>query len=212
MSTTSSRGQSTPAPMPDAPSRTSSTATVADNFEDPFGHRWSVATHIEDVSPQEMAPARRRGDERLTTSRWPRQREGNDLTRPAYVHRAEVVATLRSRERTARRPGRPGASGSPPRRLVADRRRREPSVTDVCTGSACSMGYPAAPAPVPPVRVTVRGGLRRCAAGLVVVRVLGGAALEGEDARILDDSVADFDGPADGLVEGPRVRAGEHRP
>ena len=24
-------------------------------FEDPFGHRWSVATHIEDVSPQEMA-------------------------------------------------------------------------------------------------------------------------------------------------------------
>jgi PhnB protein len=24
-------------------------------FEDPFGHRWSVATHIEDVSPQEVA-------------------------------------------------------------------------------------------------------------------------------------------------------------
>jgi PhnB protein len=24
-------------------------------FEDPFGHRWSVASHIEDVSPQEMA-------------------------------------------------------------------------------------------------------------------------------------------------------------
>ena len=24
-------------------------------FEDPFGHRWSVATHIEDVSPDEMA-------------------------------------------------------------------------------------------------------------------------------------------------------------
>jgi len=24
-------------------------------FEDPFGHRWSVATHIEDVSPQDMA-------------------------------------------------------------------------------------------------------------------------------------------------------------
>jgi PhnB protein len=23
-------------------------------FEDPFGHRWSVATHIEDVSPAEM--------------------------------------------------------------------------------------------------------------------------------------------------------------
>jgi PhnB protein len=23
-------------------------------FEDPFGHRWSVATHVEDVSPQEM--------------------------------------------------------------------------------------------------------------------------------------------------------------
>jgi PhnB protein len=24
-------------------------------FEDPFGHRWSVATHIEDVTPEEMA-------------------------------------------------------------------------------------------------------------------------------------------------------------
>jgi PhnB protein len=24
-------------------------------FEDPFGHRWSVATHIEDVSPEEMS-------------------------------------------------------------------------------------------------------------------------------------------------------------
>jgi PhnB protein len=24
-------------------------------FEDPFGHRWSVATHVEDVEPDEMA-------------------------------------------------------------------------------------------------------------------------------------------------------------
>jgi PhnB protein len=24
-------------------------------FEDPFGHRWSVATHVEDVTPDEMA-------------------------------------------------------------------------------------------------------------------------------------------------------------
>lgn len=24
-------------------------------FEDPFGHRWSVATHVEDVSSQDMA-------------------------------------------------------------------------------------------------------------------------------------------------------------
>lgn len=23
-------------------------------FEDPFGHRWNVATHVEDVSPEEM--------------------------------------------------------------------------------------------------------------------------------------------------------------
>ena len=23
-------------------------------FEDPFGHRWSVATHVEDVPPEEM--------------------------------------------------------------------------------------------------------------------------------------------------------------
>ncbi len=26
----------------------------AAQFEDPFGHRWSIATHIEDVSPDEM--------------------------------------------------------------------------------------------------------------------------------------------------------------
>ena len=26
----------------------------AGQFEDPFGHRWSVATHVEDVSPEEM--------------------------------------------------------------------------------------------------------------------------------------------------------------
>ena len=25
------------------------------SFEDPFGHRWSVATHVEDVAPDEMA-------------------------------------------------------------------------------------------------------------------------------------------------------------
>ncbi len=24
-------------------------------FEDPFGHRWSVASHIEDVAPEEMS-------------------------------------------------------------------------------------------------------------------------------------------------------------
>lgn len=24
------------------------------SFEDPFGHRWSIATHVEDVSPEEM--------------------------------------------------------------------------------------------------------------------------------------------------------------
>ena len=24
-------------------------------FEDPFGHRWNVATHVEDVDPEEMA-------------------------------------------------------------------------------------------------------------------------------------------------------------
>lgn len=29
-------------------------------FSDPFGHKWSIATHIEDVSPKEM---KRRGDE-----------------------------------------------------------------------------------------------------------------------------------------------------
>ena len=26
----------------------------AGEFEDPFGHRWSIATHVEDVSPEEM--------------------------------------------------------------------------------------------------------------------------------------------------------------
>jgi PhnB protein len=23
-------------------------------FEDPYGHRWSIASHVEDVSPEEM--------------------------------------------------------------------------------------------------------------------------------------------------------------
>jgi PhnB protein len=27
----------------------------AGQFEDPFGHRWGVATHIEDISPEEMS-------------------------------------------------------------------------------------------------------------------------------------------------------------
>jgi PhnB protein len=27
----------------------------AGQFEDPFGHRWSVATHVEDMPPEEMA-------------------------------------------------------------------------------------------------------------------------------------------------------------
>lgn len=27
----------------------------AGQFEDPFGHRWSVASHVEDVTPDEMA-------------------------------------------------------------------------------------------------------------------------------------------------------------
>ncbi len=31
-------------------------------FEDPFGHRWNVATHVEDVPPDEMA---RRGAEAM---------------------------------------------------------------------------------------------------------------------------------------------------
>ncbi|HEV7861165.1 MAG TPA: VOC family protein [Acidimicrobiia bacterium] len=29
-------------------------------FEDPFGHRWNIATHVEDVSPEEMG--RRAGE------------------------------------------------------------------------------------------------------------------------------------------------------
>ena len=29
-------------------------------FEDPFGHRWSVASHVEDLTPEEL---QRRGDE-----------------------------------------------------------------------------------------------------------------------------------------------------
>ncbi|MFD8645544.1 VOC family protein [Streptomyces zaomyceticus] len=39
-------------------------------FEDPFGHRWSVASHIEDVSEEEMAKRAREamGSERPTGS------------------------------------------------------------------------------------------------------------------------------------------------
>ena len=31
-------------------------------FEDPWGHRWSVATHVEDVSEEEMAERAARYD------------------------------------------------------------------------------------------------------------------------------------------------------
>jgi PhnB protein len=34
-------------------------------FEDPFGHRWSVATHVEDIDPEEMA---RRAEQQATES------------------------------------------------------------------------------------------------------------------------------------------------
>jgi PhnB protein len=34
-------------------------------FDDPFGHRWNVATHIEDVSPEEMG---RRAEEAMAAS------------------------------------------------------------------------------------------------------------------------------------------------
>ena len=34
-------------------------------FEDPFGHRWSIATHVEDVDPDEMA---RRAEQAATES------------------------------------------------------------------------------------------------------------------------------------------------
>ena len=34
-------------------------------FEDPFGHRWSVATHVEDIDPEEMA---RRAEQQVTGS------------------------------------------------------------------------------------------------------------------------------------------------
>jgi PhnB protein len=37
-------------------------------FEDPFGHRWSVATHIEGVSPEGNGRARRRRNERLSAT------------------------------------------------------------------------------------------------------------------------------------------------
>ena len=34
-------------------------------FEDPFGHRWSIATHVEDIDPEEMA---RRAEQLATES------------------------------------------------------------------------------------------------------------------------------------------------
>ncbi len=32
-------------------------------FEDPFGHRWNVATHVEDVPPEEMASRARQASQ-----------------------------------------------------------------------------------------------------------------------------------------------------
>ena len=51
-----------PAPRSCGRWTTSSTAIGWGTFEDPFGHVWSIATHVEDVTPEEMekrAPPRR---------------------------------------------------------------------------------------------------------------------------------------------------------
>ena len=37
-------------------------------FEDPFGHRWSVATHVEDVPPEEMAERAKQAMAAMATS------------------------------------------------------------------------------------------------------------------------------------------------
>src|SRR3954468_260517 len=63
----------------------------AGQFEDPFGHRWSIATHVEDVPPEEME---KRAAEAMS---------GGE----------------RIRRRSARRPSRPRPRRSPgPRRLA----------------------------------------------------------------------------------------------
>jgi hypothetical protein len=42
------------------------------------------------------------------------------------------------------------------------------------------------------------------------IRIFRGAALEGQNGGILDDAIADFDSPPDGIVRGPCGRAAEH--
>ena len=51
--------QSTPPPSPRAPTRsvlprTSSGVTAMSNIVDPFGHRWSLSTHVEDLTEEEL--------------------------------------------------------------------------------------------------------------------------------------------------------------
>src|SRR6478609_4551266 len=43
------------------------------------------------------------------------------------------------------------------------------------------------------------------------MRIVRQAVLEGQDARVLDDTVADLDRPPDGLVRVPARGTGEHR-
>jgi len=42
------------------------------------------------------------------------------------------------------------------------------------------------------------------------VRILRGAMLEGQNGGILDDAIADFDSPPDGLIGVPCGRTAEH--
>ena len=54
----------------------------SDQIEDPFGHRWSLMTHVEDVAPDESPAAPRRSERRRIRPQTGRQRDPTAISVP----------------------------------------------------------------------------------------------------------------------------------
>ena len=80
-------------------------------FEDPFGHRWNVASHVEDVTPEEMEQPGRDRDERRLTDAYYFFLGGSDRAfsapRSTHVRSCRLVRTSSAATRSQPRAGRP---------------------------------------------------------------------------------------------------------
>jgi PhnB protein len=64
--------------------------------QDPFGHVWSMATHKEDLSPEEMA---RRGEEAMAAMPPPKPARKKAASRPSQKRSASKKSVGKKRRR-----------------------------------------------------------------------------------------------------------------